>query len=220
MVLSSNFGNVISVFIASLTLPYLPMLPFQLILQNLLYDLSQTTMPFDNVDTEDIQRPQVFKLKNLIIFMLFFGPISSIFDVATFGYFYFYYGIKTADDERVLLFQTGWFTVGLLTQSKFGLASLVIYILIIFRAIFLLSNFLVRPICSSHHAYCQNAQGARLSVQRKYQGLHFNCHLSLPGSYCALPTTGSNLQDGQIAKRVLLLPALDFGCLLCYCSVW
>ena len=119
MVLSSNFGNVISVFVASLWLPYLPMLPFHLILQNLLYDLSQTTMPFDNVDEEDIQRPQVFKLKNLIIFMLFFGPISSIFDVATFAYFYFFYGIKTAEDERVLLFQTGWFTVGLLTQSKF-----------------------------------------------------------------------------------------------------
>lgn len=117
MVLSSNFGNVISVFVASLWLPFLPMQPFHLILQNLLYDLSQTMMPFDNTDPEDEMRPQVFKIKNLLWFMLFFGPISSIFDVLTFGYFYYYYNIKTAKDN-VLLFQTGWFTVGLMTQSK------------------------------------------------------------------------------------------------------
>ncbi|KAL0264032.1 UNVERIFIED_CONTAM: hypothetical protein PYX00_010951 [Menopon gallinae] len=84
MTASSNFGNVLSVMVASVFLPFLPMLPIQLLTQNLLYDISQTAIPFDSVDKEDIMRPQTWNPKSLARFMVFFGPLSSIFDIATY----------------------------------------------------------------------------------------------------------------------------------------
>lgn len=74
------------------------------------------TSPWDNTDDEVIRKPEVFRLRNLLMFMFFWGPVSSFFDMITFAFLYFYYDIRTPHDN-VPLFQTGWFTVGLLTQT-------------------------------------------------------------------------------------------------------
>jgi len=115
MTASSNFGNVFSVLVASAFLPFLPMLPLHLLMQNLMYDLSQVAIPFDNVDDEQIQKPQRWNPADLGRFMLFFGPISSIFDILTFCVMWFVF--KANVPEAQTLFQSGWFVVGLLSQT-------------------------------------------------------------------------------------------------------
>jgi Mg2+-importing ATPase len=85
MAASSNFGNVLTVLGSSVFLPFLPMLPLQLLVQNLLYDLSQTTIPFDPVDAEDLAKPRKWETQGIARFMVFLGPISSVFDLATFA---------------------------------------------------------------------------------------------------------------------------------------
>ncbi|BDB72038.1 magnesium-translocating P-type ATPase [Comamonas thiooxydans] len=115
MTASSNFGNVFSVLIASAFIPFLPMLPMQLLMQNLLYDLSQIAIPFDHVDEEMVARPLRWAPQDLGRFMLFFGPISSLFDVLTFALMWFVFHASTAAEQS--LFQSGWFVVGLLTQT-------------------------------------------------------------------------------------------------------
>ena len=84
MTASSNFGNVFSVLVASAFLPFLPMLPMQLLVQNLLYDFSQIAIPFDNVDEELVTQPQRWNPGDIGRFMLFFGPVSSVFDITTY----------------------------------------------------------------------------------------------------------------------------------------
>ncbi len=115
MTASSNFGNVFSVLIASAFIPFLPMLPVQLLLQNLIYDISQTVIPFDNVDAEFVEKPQRWDPADLRRFMIFFGPISSIFDVLTFFVMWHVFGANSAEHQT--LFQSGWFVEGLLTQT-------------------------------------------------------------------------------------------------------
>ncbi len=115
MTVSSNFGNVFSVLIASAFLPFLPMLPLHLLMQNLLYDISQTSIPFDNIDEEAIQQPQRWNPSDIGRFMLFFGPISSIFDILTYAVMWFVFSANTA--ERQTLFQSGWFLESLMTQA-------------------------------------------------------------------------------------------------------
>ena len=115
MTASSNFGNVFSVLIASAFIPFLPMLPVQLLLQNLIYDISQTVIPFDNVDAEFVMHPQRWDPADLRRFMIFFGPISSIFDVLTFFVLWHVFGANSAEHQT--LFQSGWFIEGLLTQT-------------------------------------------------------------------------------------------------------
>ncbi|MFY9996749.1 MAG: magnesium-translocating P-type ATPase [Leclercia sp.] len=115
MTASSNFGNVFSVLVASAFLPFLPMLPLHLLIQNLMYDVSQVAIPFDNVDDEQIQQPQRWNPKDLGRFMLFFGPISSIFDILTFCLMWFVFHANTPEHQT--LFQSGWFVVGLLSQT-------------------------------------------------------------------------------------------------------
>lgn len=112
---SSNFGNVFSVLIASAFLPFEPMLPIHLLIQNLLYDISQIVIPFDNVDKEFLVEPQKWNPKGLLSFMIFFGPLSSIFDVITFVVLWNVYGAQTLDHAS--LFQSGWFVEGLVTQT-------------------------------------------------------------------------------------------------------
>ncbi len=112
---SSNFGNVFSVLIASAFLPFEPMLPIHLLIQNLLYDISQVVIPFDNVDKEFIAKPQKWNPKGLLSFMIFFGPLSSIFDVITFIVLWNFYHANTI--AGATLFQSGWFIEGLLTQT-------------------------------------------------------------------------------------------------------
>ena len=115
MTASSNFGNVFSVLVASAFLPFLPMLPLHLLIQNLLYDVSQVAIPFDNVDDEQIQKPQRWNPADLGRFMIFFGPISSIFDILTFCLMWWVFHANTPETQT--LFQSGWFVVGLLSQT-------------------------------------------------------------------------------------------------------
>ncbi|QJT78852.1 magnesium-translocating P-type ATPase [Kosakonia sp. MUSA4] len=115
MTASSNFGNVFSVLVASAFLPFLPMLPLHLLIQNLLYDVSQVAIPFDNVDDEQIAKPQRWNPADLGRFMIFFGPISSIFDIVTFCVMWWVF--KANVPEAQTLFQSGWFVVGLLSQT-------------------------------------------------------------------------------------------------------
>jgi P-type Mg2+ transporter len=110
---SSNFGNMFSVLGASIFLPFLPMAPIQVLTNNLLYDFSQTTIPTDNVDDEYIALPRRWDIGNITKFMLFLGPISSIFDYVTYGTLIFVFGAWTNPP----LFQTGWFVESLLTQT-------------------------------------------------------------------------------------------------------
>jgi Mg2+-importing ATPase len=110
MGLSSNFGNMFSVAAATLFLPYLPMLPVQILINNFLYDLSQVTIPSDNVDDSYIQSPQHWNLKIIYRYMFIFGITSSIFDLFTFWLLYTYFAVNQAQ------FQTGWFIESLATQ--------------------------------------------------------------------------------------------------------
>jgi len=123
---SSNFGNMFSVLGASILLPFLPMKPIQILTNNLLYDFSQTGIPTDNVDKELIEKPLKWNISNIKRFMLSIGPISSIFDYATFGLMWFifraseYLNPATTAIEKAhfeSLFQTGWFVESLLTQT-------------------------------------------------------------------------------------------------------
>ncbi len=115
MTASSNFGNVFSVLVASAFIPFLPMLPLQLLTQNLLYDISQIAIPFDNVDEELLKKPQRWQPGDVGRFMVFFGPISSVFDITTFAMMWFVFSANTPQEQS--LFQSGWFIVGLLTQT-------------------------------------------------------------------------------------------------------
>jgi P-type Mg2+ transporter len=115
MTASSNFGNVFSVVIASIFLPFLPMLPIQLLIQNLLYDISQVSIPWDDVDQDYLKQPRKWDAGDLARFMVFIGPISSIFDVVTFLVMWHVFGANSVEQQS--LFQSGWFVVGLLTQT-------------------------------------------------------------------------------------------------------
>jgi Mg2+-importing ATPase len=115
MTASSNFGNVFSVLIASIFLPFLPMLPIQLLIQNLLYDASQVSIPWDDVDADYLKQPRKWDAGGIARFMVFIGPISSIFDVVTFLVMWNVFGADSV--EKQSLFQSGWFVVGLLTQT-------------------------------------------------------------------------------------------------------
>jgi len=115
MTASSNFGNVFSVLVASAFLPFLPMLPLQLLMQNLLYDISQTAIPFDTVDEELITKPLRWNPADIGRFMVFFGPVSSLFDILTYALMWFVFSANSAAQQA--LFQSGWFVVGLLTQT-------------------------------------------------------------------------------------------------------
>jgi P-type Mg2+ transporter len=115
MTASSNFGNVFSVLVASAFLPFLPMLPLQLLVQNLLYDISQTAIPFDNVDPELVQQPQRWRADDIGRFMIVFGPVSSVFDICTFAVMWYVFGATT--EATSPMFQAGWFLEGLATQT-------------------------------------------------------------------------------------------------------
>ncbi|MCC7175944.1 MAG: magnesium-translocating P-type ATPase [Bryobacterales bacterium] len=112
---SSNFGNMFSVLGASAWLPFLPMQPVQLLVQNLLYDFSQIGIPFDRMDEEYLKKPRKWDVQAIARFVLFLGPVSSVFDYLTFGLMWFVFGAKTPAAQPV--FQTGWFIEGLLSQT-------------------------------------------------------------------------------------------------------
>jgi Mg2+-importing ATPase len=115
MAASSNFGNVFSVLGASVILPFLPMRPIHILVQNLLYDLSQTMIPFDDVDKEFTEKPRKWDARGIARFMFFIGPISSIFDYTTFAMMWYVFGANS--DTHQELFQSGWFVEALLSQT-------------------------------------------------------------------------------------------------------
>ena len=110
---SSNFGNMFSVVGASAFLPFLPMLPIQVLINNLLYDFSQTTIPTDEVDSDWLTKPRKWEIDGILRFILFIGPISSIFDYLTF--FIMLYVFNSWQNPA--LFHTGWFVESLFTQT-------------------------------------------------------------------------------------------------------
>ncbi|MGD0907218.1 MAG: cation transporting ATPase C-terminal domain-containing protein, partial [Candidatus Acidiferrales bacterium] len=112
---SSNFGNMFSVLGASAFLPFLPMAPIQVLTNNLLYDFSQVPIPADSVDEEQVTRPRPWNIDEIRRFILFIGPISSIFDYTTF--FVMLYIFHCWDRSLAPLFQTGWFVESLMTQT-------------------------------------------------------------------------------------------------------
>ena len=125
---SSNFGNMFSVLGASVFVPYLPMMPIQILTNNLLYDISQTAIPTDDVDPEQVEKPRPWDMGQLTRFIVFIGPCSSLFDYTT--YFMMLYVFNCWDTstpeiarQSASLFQTGWFVESLLTQT------LIIYII-------------------------------------------------------------------------------------------
>ena len=113
MAASSNFGNMFSVVGASAFLPFLPMLPIQVLTNNLLYDFSQTTIPTDGVDADWLIKPRKWGIGNILRFILFIGPISSIFDYLTFFMMLYVFNCW----HNPVLFQTGWFVESLFTQT-------------------------------------------------------------------------------------------------------
>lgn len=115
MTASSNFGNVFSVLVASAFIPFLPMLAIHLLLQNLMYDISQLALPWDRMDKEYLSKPRKWDAKNIGRFMLWIGPTSSIFDITTFALMWYVFAANSV--EMQALFQSGWFIEGLLSQT-------------------------------------------------------------------------------------------------------
>jgi Mg2+-importing ATPase len=110
MASSANFGNIFSMVLAGLILPFLPLLPIQVLLTNLIYDFAQIGLPLDNVDPEAIERPIHWEIRLIERFMIVIGPISTLFDVATFAVLLLLFHANEA------FFRTGWFVESLVTQ--------------------------------------------------------------------------------------------------------
>lgn len=115
MTASSNFGNVFSVLVASAFIPFLPMLAIHLLIQNLMYDISQLSLPWDRMDKEFLRKPRKWDARNIGRFMLWIGPTSSIFDITTFALMWYVFAANNPGLQS--LFQSGWFIEGLLSQT-------------------------------------------------------------------------------------------------------
>ncbi|WP_141049107.1 magnesium-translocating P-type ATPase, partial [Brucella melitensis] len=115
MCASSNFGNVFSVLVASAFIPFLPMLAIHLLIQNLMYDISQLALPWDKMDKEFLAKPRKWDARNIGRFMIWIGPTSSIFDITTFALMWYVFSANSPQMQS--LFQSGWFIEGLLSQT-------------------------------------------------------------------------------------------------------
>lgn len=113
MAVSFNFGEVLSVLIASILLPFIPITPIQLLVQSLLYDFGQLSLPLDHVDKEYLEKPRRWNLTSIKNFMLFMGPTSSIFDLLVFSILWYGFKLRAPD---VALFQTIWFSYGVVSN--------------------------------------------------------------------------------------------------------
>lgn len=117
LAVSFNFGEVTSVLIASILLPFFPITPIQLLVQSLLYDIGQLTLPFDNVDIDSLKKPKKWSISAIRQFMIFMGPLSSAFDLIVFAMLWFAFKLGPADSA---LFQTIWFSYGIVS-NLFGM---------------------------------------------------------------------------------------------------
>ncbi|CAL3962385.1 unnamed protein product [Diplocarpon coronariae] len=123
LILAANFGNVISVLIASTWFPFDPISPSQMVLQNLLYDFGQIAIPFDNIDPEYLAKPHQLSIWDLLRFILCIGPVTSTIDIGTFLLNTYYYGLGSpGNNSGIREFQCNWFIQGLISQT------LVVYI--------------------------------------------------------------------------------------------
>ena len=113
MAVSFNFGEVLSVLIASVLLPFFPITPIQLLVQSLIYDMGQLSVPYDNVDKEYLEKPRVWDMKSIKRFMLYMGPTSSIFDLMIFAILWFGFGLRM---PNAALFQSIWFSYGVVSN--------------------------------------------------------------------------------------------------------
>jgi len=118
MTASSNFGNMFSMLVASAFLPFLPMMPIQILVLNLLYNISQISIPWDNMDADYLRVPRKWDASSIGKFMIWIGPVSSVFDIATFVLLWNVFGFNSASDPmQVALFNTGWFIESLISQT-------------------------------------------------------------------------------------------------------
>lgn len=115
MAISSNVGNMISVILASILLPFLPLLPIHILIQNLLYDFSQVGIPFDKVDKSYLKKPRTWMATNITRFIAWFAPLSSVFDLIIFAILWYIIGANTIFYQAV--FQSGWFMMGIISQT-------------------------------------------------------------------------------------------------------
>ncbi|WP_223694957.1 magnesium-translocating P-type ATPase [Leifsonia poae] len=115
MTASSNFGNMFSVLVASALLPFIPMIPLVVLVQNLTYDLSMLTLPWDSADKADLKSPRTWETKSLSQFMIRIGPISSIFDLTTYALMWFVF--QANSPAHAALFQSGWFIESIISQT-------------------------------------------------------------------------------------------------------
>ena len=113
LAVSSNFGEILSVLIASILLPFFPITPIQLLVQSLLYDIGQLSLPYDNVDRESLAKPRKWDMNSIKRFMLYMGPASSIFDLIIFATLWFGFGLRLPD---AALFQSIWFSYGVVSN--------------------------------------------------------------------------------------------------------
>ena len=118
MTASSNFGNMLSMLVASAFLPFLPMMPVQILVLNLLYNISQISIPWDNMDEDYLRVPRKWEASSIGKFMIFIGPVSSVFDIATYLLMWFVFCCNTASNPAlVALFNAGWFVESLISQT-------------------------------------------------------------------------------------------------------
>lgn len=118
MTVSSNFGNMLSMLAASAFLPFLPMMPVQILLLDLLYNISQISIPWDNMDADYLRVPRKWDASGIGRFMLCIGPVSSVFDIATFLLMWFVFGCNTSSNPALVgLFNAGWFVESLISQT-------------------------------------------------------------------------------------------------------
>ena len=118
MTASSNFGNMFSMLAASAFLPFLPMMPVQILLLGLLYNISQISIPWDNMDDDYLRVPRKWDASSISKFMICIGPVSSVFDIATFLLMWYVFGCNTASNPAlVALFNAGWFVESLISQT-------------------------------------------------------------------------------------------------------
>lgn len=117
MTASSNFGGTFAILVASAVLPFIPMIPLVVLVQNLSYDLSMLALPWDRVDADDVSQPRTWDPKGLTRFMLIIGPISSIFDIMTWAIMWWVFGARGQNAHMEALFQSGWFIESIISQT-------------------------------------------------------------------------------------------------------
>ncbi|HEY6941128.1 cation transporting ATPase C-terminal domain-containing protein, partial [Dokdonella sp.] len=192
MTASSNFGNMFSMLGASAFLPFLPMAAVQILLNNLLYDFSQTAVASDDVDAEYLARPRQWDMRAIARFVLCIGPVSSLFDYATFALLWFAFGADSP--AQAGLFQTGWFVESLLSQT------LVVHVIRTGRLPFVRSRASL-PLTVTGVAIC--AVGALLPYSPLAPKFGF---VALPAAFwlCLAPILAAYMALTQLVKAKLV----------------